>query len=317
MFRTRIAAALASSVLVLVAAPATSAAPSHPDPPRTSELHERTPRSGGPVAATTHLGTPTRLPGGATEVFPKHRVVALYGAPQMSATVLGRLSPSEAGRRVRSEARRYDWPGAKLRVRAFELVASIATADRGTDGLYRFRQSDATIARYLRAARAAGARLVLDIQPGRSPFTTEVRALERWLREPDVDVALDPEWNVGRHGVPGRTEGSVDAATINAVSRQLAAIGAERRLPQKVLVIHQFREGSVVGRSDVKQRRRTAVTLSFDGIGSPGAKSAGYRELSAPQLFDGFTLFYRLDSPLTSAKQVVNLRPRPDYVLYQ
>ena len=103
-------------------------------------------------------------------------------------------------------------------------MVTIATADRGGDGLYRFRQSQSTITSYLRAARRASARLILDIQPGRSPFSSEVRALERWLREPDVDLALDPEWNVARYGVPGRTDGSVDARTVNGVSDQLASI---------------------------------------------------------------------------------------------
>src|SRR5829696_146648 len=126
---------------------------------------------------------------------------------------------------------------------------------------------------------------------------TEVRALDRWLRAPDLDVALNPEWNVGRGGVPGRTEGSVDAATVNAVSRHLAAIVRERRLPQKVLVVHQFREASITRRSAIAQRRTVATTLSFDGIGSPAAKAAGYRRLSAPQLFDGFTLSTAATAP--------------------
>ena len=41
---------------------------------------------------------------------------------------------------------------------ALELIASIANADPGEDGLYRSRQPDAVIARYLRAARRAQAR---------------------------------------------------------------------------------------------------------------------------------------------------------------
>jgi hypothetical protein len=301
---------------VALASPA-QAATARPEPPTTAELRARTPAPARGASALTHLGTPSRLPSGGTQVFPDHRVISLYGAPQMHATILGRLSPSEAGQRVRAETLRYRFEGSKPRVRAFELVAAIATADSGRDGLYRFRQSQATIATYLKAARAARARLILDIQPGRSPFTEEVRALERWLREPDVDVALDPEWNVGRRGVPGRTDGSVDAATVNAVSRQLAEIVRDRRLPQKMLIVHQFRRESIRGESDILPRRRVATTLSFDGIGSPSAKASGYRALSSSHLFNGFCLFYRLDNPLMSPSSVLRLRPRPDYVMYQ
>jgi hypothetical protein len=46
--------------------------------------------------------------------------------------------------------------------------------------------------------------LVLDIQPGRSDFFTETIRLERWLREPDVGLAIDPEWRVTSSEVPGR-----------------------------------------------------------------------------------------------------------------
>jgi hypothetical protein len=34
-------------------------------------------------------------------------------------------------------------------------------------------------------------------------------------------------------------------------------------------------------------------------------------------LFNGFSLFYRLDSGLMSPSQVLGLEPSPDYVLYQ
>jgi hypothetical protein len=310
-------AAIALTIALVPALDASAAAEAlRPQPPRSSEL--RAAPDGGSVGALEDLGEPTPLPGGATQIFPANRVVALYGAPQMRATILGRLTPFEAWRRIRGESSRYRrLPGARPTVRGFELVVTIATADRGGDGRYRFRQTQATIARYLRAARQANARLILDIQPGRSPFTTEVRALRRWLREPDVDVALDPEWNVGPRGVPGRTDGSVDASTVNAVSDQLASIVREHRLPQKLLVIHQFRESSVRRASAIRRRPAVAPTLSFDGIGSARAKRAGYRALAEPGLFNGICLFYRLDDGLMSPSSVVALRPAPDYVLYQ
>ena len=63
--------------------------------------------------------------------------------------------------------------------------------------MYRTREDPEVIDRYLRAARKAKALLVLDIQPGRAPFGPEIERLQRWLREPDVGLALDPEWHVG------------------------------------------------------------------------------------------------------------------------
>lgn len=309
---------LVSTITLVLAAPAGAVTPgARPKPPLSSELRAATPKPRGSVGARSHLGEPTPLPNGATEVLPSHRVVSLYGAPQMHATILGRLSPFEAWRRVRRETERYRFPGSRPPIRAFELVATIATADRGRDGLYRFRQSQDTIARYLRAARQANARLILDIQPGRSPFSAEVRALERWLREPDVELALDPEWNVGRYGRPGRTDGSVGAGTVNGVADRLASLVRRYRLPQKLLVIHQFRRESVRDESRIRRSSAVATTLSFDGIGSASAKVAGYEALVSRHLFNGLCLFYRLDRGLMSPSSVMGLDPPPDYVLYQ
>ena len=158
---------------------------------------------------------------------------------------------------------------------------------------------------------------MLDIQPGRARVSDEVGALERWIAEPDVDVSIDPEWEVGPHGVPGRTEGKIRAKEINRISRQIQRIVDANDLPPKALVIHQFHSGSVRKRRDIVQRRDVDVTLNFDGIGSPAAKEAGYRELSSPSLFNGFSIFYSLDTRIMSPRSVLGLEPPVDFLLFQ
>jgi len=59
------------------------------------------------------------------------------------------------------------------------------------------------------------------------------------------------------------------------------------------------------------------TTLNYDGIGSRAAKKAGYRSLSSKRLFNGFSLFYKLDSNLMKPGGVLKLDPKPDYVMYQ
>ena len=111
--------------------------------------------------------------------------------------------------------------------------------------MYRSRQPDAVIRRYLRAARRHDMLLLLDIQPGRSDFFTETTRLERWLREPDVGLALDPEWRVTAGEVPGQVIGQVDAREVNATSAWLAQLVATEKLPQKLFVVHQFTDDMV------------------------------------------------------------------------
>ncbi len=265
-------------------------------------------------------GAPSPRTGGVapeTPLLPENRVLALYGAPQMGQTILGIKSPRGAARKLASQSAPYAKLGDRPVAGAFDLVSVFATAGGGPDGLYRSRQDDEIIAIYLEQARAAGARLMLDIQPGRSTFLDEIRELREWIDEPDVDVALDPEWNVGPRGIPGRTQGKVSALQLKRVQKNLAATVREHGLPPKLLVVHQFRQGSIRGRSRIRQRDGVQTILNFDGIGAPAPKEAGYVNLSAPKLLDGFSLFYRLDNPLMAPASVLALEPEPDFLLYQ
>lgn len=247
----------------------------------------------------------------------RQRVVALYGAPQMGRTILGLKSVKGAGRKLKRQAAAYEMRRARPAARAFDLVATFATAGGGPDGLYRTRQDDDIIAIYLRRARKTNSRLILDIQPGRSSFISELRALRKWIVQPDVDVALDAEWNVGRRGIPGRTLGKVTLREVKRLQRYLGDLVRDRGLPPKVLLVHQFRRGSVRARAKIRQVPGVQTVLNFDGIGAPGPKASGYAALSAPRLFNGFSLFYRRDEPLMRPSRVLRLEPEPDFVLYQ
>jgi hypothetical protein len=312
--RTALAAAITTLFATASLCGAAEAAP-----PSAGEIERATDRF---LTAHARTQAPRAGTGGVGETatgtsLPDERVVAFYGAPQMGATILGSRSPRAAARRLAAQSDPYAELGTRPVAGAFDLVSVFATAGGGSDGLYRTRQDPDVIRIYLDQARAVGARLVLDIQPGRSSFLAEMRALRPWLKQPDVDLALDPEWNVGRRGVPGRTDGKVGATEVNRVKRALAEIVRENSLPPKLLVVHQFRRGSIRDRSRIAPGRDVQVVLNFDGIGSPRAKSAGYAALSVARLFDGFSLFYRRDEPLMKPRAVLGLSPEPDFLLYQ
>jgi hypothetical protein len=283
---------------------AVMAAPPFSVPARSAE------RGGG-------VGTGGGNGGGHGALLAKKRLLTLYGAPQLSATILGRLGPTRAARKVVKQARPYARRSDRKVIPGFDLIAVVANSTPGPDRKYRTRQPNKLIRTYLRAARSVGGRLVLDIQPGRARVMDEVDALEKWIEEPDVDVSIDPEWNVGPHGVPGRTVGKIKAKDLNKVSRRIQEIVNENDLPTKALVVHQFRAGSIRDRADVKQRRNVNVTLSFDGIGSPAAKKAGYKSLTGHAAFSGFSIFYSLDTRIMSPRSVLRLKPDVDFLLFQ
>ena len=243
--------------------------------------------------------------------------MTLYGAPQLSATAVGKRSPRGAARKVKQQAKAYRKIDDRRVISGFDLIGTVATASAGSDRKYRTRQSDQVIAKYLSQARKLGGRLVLDIQPGRSTVAKEINALRPWISQPDVDVAIDPEWNVGPKGVPGRTEGSIAAKEINGASRKLAGIVERKGLPPKLMLVHQFRQGSVRKRRQVRQRGDISVALNFDGIGGARAKKAGYKNLATPQLFNGFSVFYDLDERVMKPREILRLNPAVDFLLYQ
>ena len=269
------------------------------------------------AAPPVHKRAP-ELPLGGRTIFPHYRVVAYYGAPQSHALgALGIGSPDAAGRRLRSQARPYARKTRPIML-AFELIVTVANADPGEDGLFRTRQSNAIIRRYLHAARRAKALLVLDIQPGHADFMDEVKHLDRWMREPDVGLALDPEWHTPG-AKPGTVIGSVDAATVNAVSAHVAAIVRERNLPEKLFVVHQFTPDMIAGKSQVVQRPGLATTMNVDGFGDRANKVSKYHQFThdGTHFHRGFKLFYEEDTGLMRPRSVVALRPPPDLVVYE
>jgi hypothetical protein len=274
------------------------------------------PRTGEPAAAATARAP--ALPRGGRSIFPDHRVVAYYGAPQSEELgALGIGTPAQAARRLERQARPYARRHRPV-LPALELIAVIANHDAGSDSMYRTRQPDEVIGRYLRAARRAKALLLLDIQPGASDFFREAKRLERWLREPDVGLALDPEWRVAPGQVPGKVIGHVDSREVNAVTAWLAQLTKEGDLPEKLVVIHQFTD-DMVDDTTLKAREGLQIVLNADGFGTKPVKKSKYDAFTrrAPGFEPGLKLFYEEDVGLMSPRQVMGLRPPPDFVVYE
>ena len=269
-------------------------------------------------AGAAEQPAPPQLPRGGREILPRYRVVAFYGAPQdPELGTLGIGTPDAAVRRLNRQARSYARRTRPV-MPALELITVVAAADAGEGGRYSMRQSDTVIRRYLRAARRAKALLLLDIQPGRSDFFTEATRLRKWLREPDVGLALDPEWRVQAPDIPGKVIGHVDPREVNATTAWLAQLVAEKNLPQKLLVVHQFTD-DMVDETQLKPRKGLAIVLNADGFGNSSVKIDKYHRFTrqSPGFGTGFKLFYHEDAGLMSPRRVLRLEPPPDVVVYE
>ncbi len=82
---------------------------------------------------------------------------------------------------------------------------------------------------------------MLAIQPGRSDFVTEVKYYDKWLKEPDVGVALDPEWRLGEGQFAPEVFGNVTGDELDRTAAYLSAFVKAHDLPEKVMLYHQLR----------------------------------------------------------------------------
>jgi hypothetical protein len=200
-----------------------------------------------------------------------------------------------------------------------ELITTVAQASPGPDGTYSTPADATVVQKYLDAARRHRMLLILDFQPGRGDFLPQVKRYEQFLVQPDVGVALDPEWRMKPGQVPGRVIGSARAAEINAVSSYVAGLVAANRLPQKAFVVHQFTLPMLPDRTRIANRPGLAVIFHADGFGTQELKKGVYRTLAlpGPPFHIGFKLFYKADTRTMTPAQAMALRPQPDLITYQ
>ncbi|MDQ6784517.1 MAG: hypothetical protein M3063_13970 [Actinomycetota bacterium] len=263
------------------------------------------------------LPPPPNEPGGGRTLFPSHRLVAFYGTPGLPTLgVLGNAPPEQLWSQLASAAAPYARPGTTL-VPSYELIAYAAEASPGSTGDYSLRLPDAQIDAYLKVVRAHGGMLILDIQPGLSNLLADAKTLAPWLRQPDVGLALDPEWELSAGQRPGRVIGHTTGGEINQISGWLAQLTTAGRLPEKLLLIHQFNRAMVEDKPAIAAQPNLALTFNMDGFGKPTNKASVYSLLAAdPRWHLGYKLFYQRDVSLQAPSDVLGLTPPPDVVEY-
>lgn len=259
------------------------------------------------------------LPQGGTQILGQYRVVAFYGGVHGGALgVLGSKPPSRIADDI--EARAATWRGYGRPVQpAMELIATVAQGAAGPDGTYSKPISRADLAPYLRVAHQRRMLLILDFQPGRANFLDQVERFRYVLTDPWVSVALDPEWKMGPNQVPATVIGHAAASDINAVRAYLSALVTARRLPDKLLVVHQFTPAMLPDRAKIRPGPGVEVVFHADGFGTPRAKIATWRHIAVPgrPFGAGFKLFLRQDRPMMSPAEVMARHPTVDLITYQ
>ena len=261
------------------------------------------------------------LPGGGRILFPDRRLVAFYGGVKTGVLgVLGEQGPAATLERMTPLVEEYAADGV-MTVPAFEIITTLATAQAGKDGDYSGEFLVETLMPWIEYAAQNDIYVVLDLQPGRSDFLSQAKQYEELLKLPHVGLALDPEWRLGPNEVHLVQIGSVDAGEVNRVIEWLAALVRRERLPQKLLIVHQFRLDMITDRHLLLTPPELAVMIHMDGQGGSGAKYHTWdtlvRGTEDRGWWWGWKNFFDEDDPTFEPEEVLELRPVVYFVSYQ
>jgi len=266
---------------------------------------------------------PPTLPG---SILPGKRIVAYYGNPlskRMGA--LGEFPKDEMLKRLMKEVARWNEADPSEPVQpALQLIAVVAQGAPGKAGKYRMIMPDKIVNKVYDWAKAAHCLFFIDIQTGHSNIRDILPRFEWILKNPDVHLAMDPEFNLIKSGrIPGAKIGTYDASDINYASGYLAELVKKYHLPPKVLVVHRFTRNMVTNSKKIILRPQVQIVMNMDGWGAPWLKRDSYKDyiVREPVEYTGFKLFYHNDTkkgdPLLTPKQVLRLDPKPLYIQYQ
>jgi 2-hydroxychromene-2-carboxylate isomerase len=269
------------------------------------------------------LKLPPVLPG---SILPQKRIVAYYGNPlskRMGA--LGEYQKDDMLRRLHGEVARWEKADPSLPVQpALQLVTVVAQGKPGKAGKYRMVMPDKIVNQVYGWAKEAKAIFILDIQTGHENLRTLLPRFEWVLKNPDVHLAMDPEFNLIKSGrIPGKKIGTYDAADVNYASAYLQELVKKYDLPPKVLIVHRFTRKMVTNSKNIVLRPEVQIVMNMDGWGAPWLKRDSYKDyiVSEPVEYTGFKLFYHNDTkkgdPLLTPQEVLRLTPKPLYIQYQ
>ena len=266
---------------------------------------------------------PAQLPGA---ILPAKRIVAYYGNPQSKKMgALGEYPKDEMLQRLKGEVQKWTVADPSMPVQpALHLIAVVAQGDKGKAGKYRMIMPDKIVEQVYAWAKEAGAILFIDIQTGHDDIRTILPRFEWLLKNPDVHLGIDPEFNLIASGKkPGTKIGTYDAADINYASGYLQELVKKYKLPPKVFTVHRFTRNGVTNSKNIILRPEVQIVMHMDGWGAPWLKRDSYKDyiVAEPVQYTGFKLFYHNDTkkgdPLMTPQDLLKLNPRPVYIQYQ
>ena len=281
-------------------------------------------------ARVTSTTTPSIWPIGtiypnANAILPFKRVVAYYGnfySKQMG--VLGEYPSDQMLSKLASTTAMWTTADPNTpAVPAIHYIAVVAQAGAGKEGKYILRMPDDQIDHAINLASRINGIVFLDVQVGLSTLQHELPQLEKYLKMPQVHLAIDPEFSMKFGDRPGTVIGTFDADDINYAANYLTGLVRDNHLPPKILVVHRFTQNMVTNYKNILPLPEVQIVIDMDGFGPKDLKIGTYTRVIYPEpvQFTGVKLFYKNDARSTSGMftpdEVLQLTPAPIYIQYQ
>lgn len=266
---------------------------------------------------------PYPLPGA---ILPFNRIVAYYGNfYSKSMGILGEYPSDVVIQKLKAAVAEWNTADPTTPVMpAIDYIAVSAQSAPGSEGKYRARMPANQIQKAIDMAKQINGIVILEIQVGKSTAQTEVPLLEPYLKLPNVELALDPEFSMKNDKRPGTVIGTMDATDINYSANYLASLVKANNLPPKILIVHRFTESMVTNYKNITPLPEVQIVMDMDGWGVPEKKINIYNQVVSrkPVQFTGLKLFYKNDLALPAKKlltpeQVLKLSPQPSFIQYQ
>lgn len=259
-------------------------------------------------------------------LLPFNRIVAYYGNfYSKNMGVLGQYPVDEMLAMLASTTAKWQIADPSTPViPAIDYIAVTAQGSPGFDGKYRARMPESEINKAIGLANQIHGVTILDVQVGLSNLRTELPLLEPYLKLPNVELAIDPEFAMHNGEKPGSVIGTFDATDVNYAAEFLASVVDQNNLPPKILVVHRFTQDMVTHAKNIQPLPEVQVVMDMDGWGTPQKKIGTYTYIVYPEpvQFTGFKLFYKNDllppsTGMLTPAQVLSLTPAPVFIQYQ
>ncbi len=266
---------------------------------------------------------PIELSFGGRRVLPDYRFVALYGNPDYPTLgSLGEQPLSDSVTRIKDLSAQYQPLSTEEIIPTFEVIATVAAAEPTDNQDYSREIDPAKLKPIIDLAQEQGIYIVLDLQSGRSTFLEQAKLYETLLLEPNVGLALDPEWRLlTPEACPLKSIGSVSAEEINHTSEWLSELVKTHDLPQKIFMIHQFKNSMITNRETLKtDRTELGYVLHMDGHSALSQKIDTWNTIRLnlpPNIYMGWKNFYDEDRPTPTPEQTMSQIPAPNFISYQ